>query len=97
MLVTIGFEHVLLSHCHLRKRVVAVARLILQNKKIGSVRPSISSGVFLELDHQYFLNFGMVLETQMTLYVREPVFFRKISFAQTLRKWVKIGPKIVFF
>ena len=39
----------------------------------------------------------MVLETQMTLRVTEPDFFRKSSFAQTLKKCVKIGSKIEFF
>ena len=39
----------------------------------------------------------MVLETQMTLRVTEPDFFRRSSLAQTLKKCVKIGPKIEFF
>ena len=55
--------------------------------------------MLLTIDFEYVLfsrYLGMVLETQMTLCVTEPDFFRKISFAQTLRKWVKIGPKRVF-
>ena len=43
--------------------------------KKGSVHPSLSPGVFLELDHQFFLKFGMVLETQMNWWKTEPDFF----------------------
>ena len=47
------------------------------------VSPSFPLGVFLELDHQFFLNVGMVLETQMTLRVTEPDFFRRNSAQNT--------------
>ena len=60
--------------------------------KIESVHPFICPGVFLELDHQFFLNFSMVLEIHKKLCVTEPDFFRKTSFAPNI-----FGPKIVFF
>ena len=33
--------------------------------------------VFLELDHQFFLNFGMVLKTHVKLCATTPIFFKK--------------------
>ena len=60
---------------------------------LRSVHPSLCLGVFLELDHQFVLNFGKALETQMTLYVIEPNFFRKTSFTSETEKmgqnWAK--------
>ena len=63
-------------------------------RKIGSVHPSLCPSVFLKLDHQIFLNYGMVQESQLTLCVTEPDFYRKTSFAPSLRKtcqnWTRI-------
>ena len=72
----------------------AVARRVLQK---GSVYPSFSLGIFLEMDHQFFLNFGMVLETQMKWSMTEPDFLGQLVLPQTLEKWVKVRPKINFF
>ena len=62
-----------------------------------SVRPSVCPGVFLELYHWFFLNFGMMLETHMKFCVTEPDFLEKIFLPKTLGKWVKNGPKTGFF
>ena len=39
-----------------------------------SFRPSFYPGVFFQLYHHFFLNFGMGLETHMKLYLTEPDF-----------------------
>ena len=38
-------------------------------------RPSVCPDVFFELNHYFFLNFGMVLETLMKSCVAEPDFW----------------------
>ena len=50
--------------------------------------------VFLELGHQVSVNFGMVLENLIKLYVR---FFGKTFLSPKIGKWAKKWPKIVFF
>ena len=57
----------------------------------------ICSGVFLELYHYFFLNFCVVLETNMKLCVTEPDFLEKTFLPLKLGKWTKNGPKIVCF
>ena len=60
--------------------------------KIGSVHssvlqsfcPSFCQGVFLELHHQFFLNFDMILETHMQLCMTEPNFLENFFLPQTL-------------
>ena len=54
------------------------------------VSPSLCPGVFLELDHEFFLNFGMVLETQMKR-VAESDFLEKTFLAPKLRIWSTLG------
>ena len=51
-----------------------------------SFRPFLCPGVFCELHHQLFLNFGIVLETYMKLYVTELDFPGKFFLPQ---KWAK--------
>ena len=75
-------------------RPAAVAWWVLQK---GSAYHSFSPGIFLELDHQFFLNFGMVLETQVKSFMTEPDFLEQFVLPQTLEKWVKVRPKINFF
>ena len=64
--------------------------------KLVSVRPSICLGVFFELYHCFFLNFGMVLETHMRLYVTG-LDFLGIFFFFFTPKIRKNGPKTGFF
>ena len=54
---------------------------------------SFRSEVFLELDYYFFPNFGMVLETDLKLYVVEPVFLKKYFCSEN---WEN-GPKAGFF
>ena len=75
-------------------RPAAVAWRVLQK---GYAYHSFSPGIFLELDHQFFLNFGMVLETQVKSFMTEPDFLEQFVLPQTLEKWVKVRPKINFF
>ena len=56
------------------------------------VHPSICPGVFLELYHQFFLNFGM-LETHMKLWRDRVRFSGKKLLPPKSRKWTKNGPK----
>ena len=53
---------------------------------LGTGRPSVRPSVFLELYHQFFLNFAMVLETHMKLCVTQPDFFRKKFFTPKIGK-----------
>ena len=55
-----------------------------------SICPFVRLGVFLELYHYLFLNFGMVLETYMTLFVTELDFPEKTFCSQN---WEN-GPKM---
>ena len=68
--------------------------------KIGSVRPficnSVCSGLFLELYHQFFLNFSMLIETYIKLCVTQPNFLQKSFLPPKLVKWDKNGLKTVF-
>ena len=76
---------------------VAVAR---QSYEKESVHPSLSLSlyVFLELDHQLFLNFGMVLETQMKWSLTEPDLFQKNFFCiKDCEHGSKLVPKQDFF
>ena len=59
------------------------------------VSPSLCPGVFLELDHEFFLNFGMVLETQMKR-VAESDFLEKTFLAPKLRIWSTLGQTEIF-
>ena len=59
------------------------------------VSPSLCPGVFLELDHEFFLNFGMVLETQMKR-VAESDFLEKTFLAPKLRIWSTLGQTKIF-
>ena len=61
--------------------------------KIGSVCPSICPGIFLELYHQFFLNFGMVLESHMKLCMTELDFPEKIFWTKNQKN----GPETGFF
>ena len=58
-----------------------------------SVHSSFFPGIFLELDHQFFLNFGMELETQTKCSMTEPDVFRPTFFASNTEKmgqnWTK--------
>ena len=68
--------------------------------KLGSLRPSICLGIFFELYHCFFLNFGMVLKTHMRLYVIGPDFlgfFFFVLFFFFTPKIGKNGPKTRFF
>ena len=64
--------------------------------KKGSVHPSFSPDIFLELDRQFFLNFGMVLGTQMkgSMTTR---FFRKTFFASNTGKMDQNWTQNIFF
>ena len=53
------------------------------------VFPSCCLSVFLELDHQISLNFGMMLEILMQLCVTEPNFLEKIFLLQEQGKQAK--------
>ena len=57
------------------------------------VRPSVCPGVFLELSYQFFLNFGMVLETYMKLCVTEPDFPGNFFCPQNWENGPKMGQK----
>ena len=71
----------------------AVTRQVLQKR----FRPSFPlSRCFLRICI-VFLFWNMVLETHITLCVTGSDFLEKLLLSQTLGKWVKIGPKIVFF
>ena len=59
------------------------------------VSPSLCPGVFLELDHEFFLNFGMVLETQVKR-VAESDFLEKTFLAPKLRIWSTLGQTEIF-
>ena len=54
-----------------------------------SFRPTVCLGVFLQLDPNISLNFGMVLKTLVKLYMTEPDFLGKLFLAQKLEKWAK--------
>ena len=56
-------------------------------KQGPSFRPAVCLGVFLELDHQISLVFGMVLETLMC--VTRSYFLEKLFLSQKLVKWAK--------
>ena len=60
-----------------------------QGLSVLSVLPLFSPGVFLEFCHQFFLNFGMVLEIHVTLCMTEPDFPEKKFLPQKLGKWTK--------
>ena len=60
--------------------------------RMGSVHPSLCPDVFLELDQQFFLNFGIVLETQINLHDRTSVFCSKYGEKET-----KLGQKQSLF
>ena len=53
------------------------------------VRSSVRLDVFLELDHQVFLNFDIVFEILMELCVTRPDFFLKKFLSQIWEKWAK--------
>ena len=55
------------------------------------------SGCFLGIVSLVFSRFGMVLETQMKLYVTELDFLEKIFLTPKLRKWTKNGPETGFY
>ena len=65
----------------------ALARRVLSNRVCPSFRLSVCPG---ELYHQFFLNFGMMLETHMKLCVTEP-HFPEIFFCPKI--WEN-GPKM---
>ena len=58
--------------------------------------PSIYPGIFLELYHQFFLNFGMVLETCKKLCVTELDVLEKRFCPQNWKNGPKLGQKRVF-
>ena len=58
----------------------------------NSVCPSVCPGFFLELDHYFFLNFGMVQETHMKLCVTVLDFPEKFFLPPKLGKWTKNEP-----
>ena len=72
----------------------APARRVLQ---IGSGHPSLCPDVFLQLDNYFFRNFDVVQETQITLCVKEPIFFKKTSFAPNTVKMGQIWAKNKIF
>ena len=45
----------------------------------------------------FILNFGMMLEIQVTLCMMELHFLEKLLLPQTMGKWIKTEPKIKFF
>ena len=65
-----------------------VAGRILWNRVSQSVLPVICLGVFLELDHRIYLNFGMMRETLMKLCMTAQ-FFGKTFLPPKLGKWAK--------
>ena len=72
--------------------------------EIGSVCPSVLPSIlpffclsrhFLKLNHYFFLNLSIVLETHVKFCVTEPDFLEKLFLTPKLGKWTKNGPKIV--
>ena len=61
------------------------------------VCPYFCLGIFLELYHQFFLNFGMVLETHMKLCMTELDFSGVKNLPLKLGKWTKNGLKTGLF
>ena len=72
-------------------RPPTVPRMVLWNRVCQSFHCDVYPGVFLELDHQVSLNFGMVLETLIVLCVTELDFLEKLFFCQNWRNWPKKG------
>ena len=66
----------------------AVAWQVLQNRLCPSFP---LPRCFLELDLYFFLNFGVVLETEMTLCMTEPIFFIKTLFCPNWENGSKLG------
>ena len=62
---------------------------------LPSFCPTVCLGNFLELYHQFFLNFGMELETHLKLWVTA-VFSRKKFLPQKFSKWTENGSKTGF-
>ena len=62
-----------------------------------SVFPSLFLDVLLELDHQFFLNFGILLETHFKLCVTELDFFKNIFLPKKGEKYTQNGPAIGSF
>ena len=50
-------------------------------------------GFFLELNHLYFLDFGMVLGLDMKFTMTEPDILEKLLFAPRIGKMGQIAPK----
>ena len=64
--------------------------------KLGlSVLPSFCPDVFLELDHQFLLNFGIALENHFKSF--DGIVFFKKKFCWKRQKCAQNGPKIGFF
>ena len=59
--------------------------------------PSICLGVFLELCYLFFLNFGIVLQSYVKLFVTELVFPGKFFFPKNWENGPKTGQKQGFF
>ena len=76
----------LIFYFHFFIGLPALAGRVLLNRVCPSFHPSVCLGVFLELSHLFFLNFGMMLETRM-----------KLCVTKKLGKWTKNGPKTWFF
>ena len=64
LLVMYGFcsNKALYSAILLFTLFIVPAAVVRQVIKIWFVHPFICPGIFLELDHEFFLNFGMLLE-----------------------------------
>ena len=70
--------------------LLALARRVLWNRICPSFRPSVCSsvcpGIFVELYHMIFLNFGMMQETHMKLCMTELDFAEKNFLSPKLGK-----------
>ena len=98
----IGFFSVLVEHRIIQpcisKDLVYYYVLNLRNRVSQSILLSILlSALALELYYQFFLNFGIVLETCIKFCMVEQNFLEKSFLPQKLGKWTKNGSKTEFF
>ena len=81
-------------YCSCTCWTLAVAGRVIWNRVCPSFHPTVCRVAFLDLDFK-FLNFGMVLENLISLYV--PDFLGKLFCPQKLGTWAKNRPPIGFF
>ena len=70
--------------------LLALAVMVLLNRICSffhlSIIPLVCPGAFLELDYYFFVNFGMVLETHVKLYMTARVFGKNLFFLRNREK-----------